>query len=109
MKNVIEKSSDKVSTLVSEYSLSPGKVGQPVGHPVLTEHENGLEALKFLWAAMEVSGNGNGRRFQIVFSDGATVPFDAAYIRIFGESPVYRDNKATFYPRMPPGFRQAKI
>jgi len=86
-----------IYTVISDYSLAEGKVGQPIGNPMLVPHNEGKVALLHLWEEME---KGNGKMFTIRFTDGAEVPFDAAYKRIFGESPIYRDNKSTLYPRL---------
>lgn len=95
------KTTDKYTTIISDYSLAAGQVGEPIGAPVITEFVGGVAALNAL--SVELSTpypSGQGRRFFIGTPDGRELPFDAAYTEIFGESPRYRDNRPTLYPRL---------
>ena len=91
----------KYSTILANYSLAAGCVGEPIGLPTVTEHATGKAALKAL--AVELSTpypKDQGRRFLIGTPDGRQIPFDQAYTEITGESPVYRDNRHTLYPKL---------
>ena len=90
-----------LATRIQKYSLAPNKVGELIGPPSIIEHKNGEVALTHLWQAMDCPDKpGEGRRFEIGI-DGEFMPFDSAYARIFGERPIYRDNKRTLYPKLP--------
>lgn len=90
----------QIETIIQCYSLERDKVGQEIGGPVVVAHKDGTTALLHLWQAMDNPPTRDGYKYHIRFPDGETVPFDAAYARIFGEKPVYRDNKTTKYPRL---------
>lgn len=89
-----------MKTIVQKYSLERNKVGEPIGEECVAVHRDEKAALLHLWGAMEKPPTGDGYKYLIAFPDGQIMPFDAAYKRAFGESPVYRDNKATLYPRL---------
>ena len=91
----------QILTRVQRYSLAPGEVGKAIGDPEIAPHEDGTAALLSLEKDMDAPrASGEGAHFSVQFPDGAQVPFDTAYARIFGELPIYRDNKATQYPRL---------
>lgn len=90
----------QIETVIQCYSLERNKVGEEIGEPVVTAHQDGTAALLHLWQAMDNPPTRDGYKYHIRFPDGETVPFDAAYTRIFGEKPVYRDNKPAKYPRL---------
>lgn len=87
-----------MKTIIQHYSLEAGKVGQNIGDALILDHQDGESALLHLWHAMDNPPTGGGYKYHIRFPDGTETPFDAAYARIFGKAPVYRDNKATLYP-----------
>lgn len=88
-------------TISSRYSLEPGEIGNPIGDPVITEYPDGPSALRALESEIDSAGpTGMGRRLLIRLPDGRELPFDGAYHAIFGEPPVYRDNRSTLYPRL---------
>jgi hypothetical protein len=88
------------ATVISDYSLAAGKVGKPIGEPEIIEHSDGYEALRVLWVAITTPyPKDQGRKFLIRTPDGRELSFDSAYEEIVREPPVYRDNKATKYPR----------
>ena len=90
-----------ISTIVQPYSLAEGCIGHHIGPPSQIFHKNGEDALMYLDQAMSKPTTNGGCMYLIGFPDGATMPFNAAYRRIFGEEPVYVDNKRTKYPRLP--------
>ncbi len=96
-----------VQTVIQQYALGVGEVGSDIGPPVIVDHKDGATALVHLHRAIYANAKAPGAfRFHILFPDGQKLPLDAAYTRIFSESPVYRDNKRTLYPRLLPYLRR---
>lgn len=90
---------NKFATVIQPYSLERGKIGEATDSPEITEHASGKAACVALNAAINRS-TCTPCRYHIRTPDGRLLPLDAAYTEIFGVSPVYRDNRATSYPKL---------
>lgn len=91
-----------MKTIIQAYSLAQNKVGELIGEPIITDHEDGVHALLALDIALDSHPRvkGEGYYFQIELPDGRRVPFDTAYAEIFGEPPVRQDNRENLYPHL---------
>lgn len=78
-------------TIVAPYSLEQGKVGEPVGRPMVWNHYSHIEALIHLgnlifgahWKKpYEIAGKGNSYRIYVESPEGEELPFNALYERV---------------------------